>query len=122
MINATGLVRLTTEPKLDTRSGGKKVLRASVSFETRQKREQEFFTIVAYDKVAESIFKYVKKGYQFLIDEGELRCTRYQQNGETKKNEYILIEHITFVYGKPQTKENDYSDIIEDTFDYNRGY
>lgn len=75
-----------------------------------EERQADFFNIVAWNKLAETAFKYLKKGMQVFIV-GRLQ-TRYWEDEEGQKHYVteIICEEIEFVENK---KSEPNSDILD---------
>ena len=64
-----------------------------------------FIDCVAFDKLAETIEKYVKKGNRLLI-EGSINVSSYQdKDGNNRKSTNIYVNKITFI--ESAKKEDD---------------
>ena len=72
-----------------------------------------FIDCVAFDKLAETIEKYVKKGNRLLID-GSINVSTYQdKDGKNHKSTNIYVNKITFIESakKSEDKKDDETDI-----------
>ena len=72
-----------------------------------------FIDCVAFDKLAETIEKYVKKGNRLLV-EGSINATTYQdKDGNNRKSTNIYVNKITFIESakKSEDKKDDETDI-----------
>lgn len=99
-INIIG--RLTADPELKYTSKEKK---AAVNFSIAYNSSEEhvdFFNVVAYEKVAETIAKYVKKGNQIGVS-GRLTTRDYTTaEGVTRVVTEILATNITLINSKSE--------------------
>lgn len=69
------------------------------------KRETDFITCVVWNKQAENLVKFQKKGNLVGVT-GELRIDRYEVNNEKRYKTYILCQEIEFLEAKKDmTKE-----------------
>ena len=96
-INIIG--RLTQDPELKYTSKEKK---SAVNFSIAYNASEEhvdFFNIVAYDKTAETICKYVKKGNQIAIN-GRLTTRTYEVDSVKKTVTEIIANNITLINPK----------------------
>jgi single-strand DNA-binding protein len=69
------------------------------------KKETDFINCVIWNKQAENLVKFQKKGNLIGVI-GELRIDNYEANGEKKYKTYILCQEIEFLEAKKDmTKE-----------------
>lgn len=95
------LIRLTTDPQLrKTKGSGKSVLSFQGAINRRKDRNgnerADFPSFVAWEKKAEAIAQYVKKGDRLLV-EGDITTHSYEKDGEKRKSTYITVRDITFI-------------------------
>jgi len=85
MNRATLLGRVGSDPEVRSTGTGKKVAQFSLatSWGTGDKEKTEWHKIVAWEKTAEVIESYVRKGDPLLV-EGEINYRSYEKDGETK--------------------------------------
>jgi len=85
MNRATLLGRVGSDPEVRSTGTGKKVAQFSLatSWGTGDKERTEWHRIVAWEKTADVIESYVKKGDPLLV-EGEINYRTYEKDGETK--------------------------------------
>lgn len=99
-MNSINLIgRLTADPELKYTSKDKK---AAVNFSVAYNASEEhvdFFNIVAYDKTAETICKYVKKGNQIGIT-GRLSTRTYEVESGKRTVTEIIANSITLIGSK----------------------
>lgn len=117
MINSIVLMgRLTADPELKKTTTGKSVVKFTVAIERRFSREQtDFIDVVAWEKVAEFVCKYFKKGNTIAI-QGSLQTRNWEDNsGNKRKAVEVVAEQISFCGSKnAETAEKpveEYSDI-----------
>ena len=99
----TVLGRLGQDPELTTTQGGMQVAKFSIATSRKDKQGQEktsWHRCTAFNKTAELVGQYVKKGDQLLI-QGELNYGSYEKDGITRYTTDIIILTISFV-GKAQ--------------------
>lgn len=63
------------------------------------KRETDFITCIIWNKSAENLVKYQRKGNLIGII-GELRVDTYEANGERKYKSYVLVEEVEYLESK----------------------
>jgi single-strand DNA-binding protein len=103
------LGHLTRDPELKRSEGKKPVCIFGLATnrnwitETGEKREEtEFHRIIAWDKLAETCYQYLKKG-RLVHVEGRLQTRPYTgQDGIEKHATEIVLEELTFVDSMPK--------------------
>lgn len=102
--------RLGTDPETRYMPNGKAVtnirLATSEKWKDKQtgdaKERTEWHTVVAYDKLAEIIAEYTRKGSQLYI-EGSLRTRKWQdKEGKDRYTTEIIAQQMQMLGGKPQ--------------------
>jgi single-strand DNA-binding protein len=102
-INKVMLVgRLTRDPDF-IEKGDYKLARFSIATnrfykkDNEKKSEVEFHNIVAWNKLAEIVKEYVKKGNVIYV-EGRLETNKYtNKDGEEKETKQVLAEVVQFI-------------------------
>ena len=97
------------DPELRYMSNGKAVANFTVATSEQWKDQQgqkqertEWHRMVAYDKLAEIIGQYVKKGSKLYL-EGKLQTREWQdQQGQKKYTTEIIVNEMQMLDGKPQ--------------------
>ena len=103
MNNVQLLGRLTKDVELaETKS--KKVY-ARFTLAVPNGEDAMFIDCVAFDKLAETIEKYVKKGNRLLV-EGSINVSTYEdKDGNNRKSTNVFVNKITFIEStKDETK------------------
>ena len=90
--------RLTRDPELKYTSNGKAYTTFTLAVQ-KTKDEAEFIDCVAWEKTAENIAEYFRKGNRILI-QGRLSVNSYEQNGEKRKFTRVLANSFEFVDSK----------------------
>ena len=90
--------RLTRDPELKYTTGGKAYANFTLAVQ-KTKDEAEFIDCVAWEKTAENIAEYFRKGNRILI-QGRLSVNSYEQNGEKRKFTRVLANSFEFVDSK----------------------
>lgn len=107
-MNTVNLIgRFTKAPELRYTQNGKAVTTFTIavnrSYTNQQgQREADFIRCVVWDKQAENVANYVRKGHQVAV-QGELNTRSFE--GEDKKTVYVtevLCHRITFLEKKEQ--------------------
>ena len=108
--------RLTKDPELSTTSKGtpncqfciavnRPVVRDGV-------RETDFINCIVWNKQAENLVKYQKKGNLIGV-QGQFRTDKYEVNGETKYKSYILGEEVEYMESKKDTPVEEKQEMNE---------
>lgn len=97
-INITG--RITTKPELKFTGNEKKaVVSFSIAF-NRGEEQVDFFNVVAYEKQAENLCKFVDKGDMLAVS-GRLTTRSYTNKENQQVNAVeIIASNITFITKK----------------------
>ena len=119
MNNWTGHGFVGNDPKIRTTETGKKV--AAFSFATTSFRKNTdgskistWHNIIVWDKVAEMCEKYVKKGSELIVSNGEITYRTYEdKEGITKYITEITCQNIEFC-GKKDDKQESRTDPQEE--------
>ena len=90
--------RLTRDPELKYTSNGKAYATFTLAVQ-KTKDEAEFIDCVAWEKTAETIAEYFRKGNRILI-QGRLSVNSYDQNGEKRKFTRVLANTFEFIDSK----------------------
>jgi len=105
MIKAFMFGRLTRDPEVKTTSQGKSVAKMTVACERDftgrdGKKETDFFTVIAWDKLAEIAGKYLEKGRQVIIF-GTLQNRSWETpQGDKRHVTEVIAQSIKFTDGK----------------------
>lgn len=97
--------RLTADPELKTTAGGKSVTTVSLAV-TRSRadaagnRQTDFITLVAWNKTAEFISKYFRKGSALCVTGSIQTRTWDDQNGQKRYATEVIVDEAMFVDGK----------------------
>lgn len=65
------------------------------------KKETDFINCIAWNKQAENLVKFQRKG-NLLGIQGQMRIDTYEINGEKKYKNYVLVEEIEFMEAKKE--------------------
>ena len=90
--------RLTKDPELKTTQSGKSV--CSFSLAVDGVKDTDFIDCVAWNKTAENLAKFKKKGEQIAIT-GRLTTRNYEdRNGNKRKAVEVTVNDLQFIGGK----------------------
>lgn len=110
--------RLTKDAEIRTTDTGKEVASFSIAVSrnyTNQNGEKEtdFINCVAFEKKAQVIGKYTKKGSQIAL-EGAIRTRSYDaQDGNKRYVTEILVENLHLLGSKEDKKEPTNSQVLQ---------
>lgn len=108
--------RLTVDPQRKYTQSGKEIAEFSIAnnyyISTKNTTEVNYFDVVAFDKLAETVNKYLIKGKQVLIS-GTLRQERWQDKNtnSTKSKIRIIMQSMQMLADKKESNDN----IIQNT-------
>ena len=111
------IARLTRDPEIRiTQDGNTTIARFGIAVNS-QKDKADFFNVTAFNKTAEFIEKYLKKGTKIGL-EGQLRADEYtNRDGQKVTSVYILADKVEFCERKqeqPATDANGFMTIPDD--------
>ena len=119
--------RMTRDPELKFTSGGKVFANFSLAVQ-KKKDEVEYIDCTVWEKTAETIAEYFRKGNRILV-QGRLSVNSYEQNGEKRRKMNVVVNSFEFVEsskssgnseGYQQNKSfsnNNSKPVQNDTFD-----
>jgi single-strand binding protein len=87
--------RMTRDPELKFTSGGKAFANFSLAVQ-KTKDEVEFIDCTVWEKTAETIAEYFRKGNRILV-QGRLSVSSYEQNGEKRRMTRVVVNSFEFV-------------------------
>ena len=100
---------LTQDIELKSSRGGTSVCRFTVAVRRDYKNangeyETDFISCVAFNKLAELMDKYCRKGDKIAVS-GEIKITAYERDGEKRTSTDVVLHDIEFVRGKREEGE-----------------
>ena len=111
--------RMTRDPELRYTSGGKAYTNFTLAVQ-KTKDEAEFIDCIVWEKTAETIAEYFRKGNRILI-QGRLSVSSYEQNGEKRKSTKVQVFSFEFVDNKNggnSQNNNNYEDDEDESFPF----
>ena len=90
--------RMARDPELRYTSGGKAYANFTLAVQ-KTRDEAEFIDCIVWEKTAETIAEYFRKGNRILI-QGRLSVNSYDQNGEKRKFTRVLANTFEFIDSK----------------------
>ena len=108
MNNITLIGRLTRDPELKYTQSGKAFCKFSIAVQREFNREEaDFINCIAWDKRAEAICEYLRKGRR-IATQGRLSVNSYEKDGETKWITEVIVDKFEFVdSSNNDTKESE---------------
>lgn len=105
--------RVTAEVDVRLTQAGKKVCSFSLAVDdgkdTNGERRTQYIDCVAWERSAEFMERYVRKGVRILV-EGRLNKQTYERDGVKHYPTSVVVDRIEFADGANQT-QNEYSSI-----------
>ena len=92
------LGRLTRDPEVTYTQSGKAFTRFSIAVSrgTSNRDEVDFINCIAWEKRAETISQYFKKGSRILV-QGRISTGSYEKNGETRYTTDVVVNNFDFI-------------------------
>lgn len=112
MINRVILVgRLTKNPEIRKTPNGASICKFTLAVSRKVKAQgqpdADFISCVAWNKIADLMYQYLKKGSLIGID-GRLQTGKFtNNNGETIYTCDVMVESLQFLDKKEETQNND---------------
>ncbi len=104
MNNIVLIGRITKDPELKYTNNGKGNTRFTLAVQ-RNKDEADFINCVAWEKTAENIAEYFKKGSQIAV-QGAIRTGSYEKDGRTVYTTDVWIYKFDFIGNNQNVKKN----------------
>lgn len=95
MNNIVLIGRITKDPELKYTNNGKGNTRFTLAVQ-RNKEETDFINCVAWEKTAENIAEYFKKGSQIAV-QGAIRTGNYEKDGRTIYTTDVWVYKFDFI-------------------------
>ena len=102
------LGRLGQDPAITYSQAGMAICRLTLATSEKRKDKEEkteWHRCIAFDKRAETIGQYLKKGNQIYV-EGRLKYGKYVKDNITRYTTDIMIDQFAFVGGKKRNDNN----------------
>lgn len=123
MINRVILVgRLTKNPEIRKTPNGASICKFTLAVSRKVKAQgqpdADFISCVAWNKTADLMYQYLKKGSLIGID-GRLQTGKFtNNNGETIYTCDVMVESLQFLDKKEETQNND---VNQERMSYSEG-
>ena len=113
--------RMARDPELRYTSGGKAYTNFTLAVQ-KTKDEAEFIDCIVWEKTAETIAEYFRKGNKILIN-GKIVTSTYESNGEKRKSVKVQAFNFEFIDSKnsgigQNSNRNDYDDDEDKEFPF----
>lgn len=105
MLNNVNLIgRVTKEIELKKTQSGKSVIRFTLAIDEGKDRTAQFIECQAWEKSADTIYQYVKKGDMFNVN-GKLINNNYESNGIKHYSYLVLVNGFTLLPNQRRSEE-----------------
>ena len=104
--------RMTRDPELRYTSSGKAYANFTLAVQ-KTRDEAEFIDCVAWEKTAETIAEYFRKGNKILV-QGRLNVSTYEKDGENRKMARVMVYSFEFVESSNTTKNSNKNNYDEE--------
>ena len=106
--NLTIIGRLTREPELKSTNNGKYLCRFSIANQ-KSKDQANFFDCVAWEKTAEMVAQYCKKGTRVAITGSISQETWDDKDGQKRSKVVIVASRVQFLTPKESGSEQEHT-------------
>ena len=124
MNHITLIGRLAKDPELKYSQSGKAYCRFTLAVAREFNRDEtDFLDCVAWNKAAEIIAEYLRKGKRAAI-QGRLETGTYEKDGKNIKTHNIVVDRFEIVdsarskTNKNQSYSNNNDDVLDDNDDF----
>ena len=99
--------RMVKDPELQYTSNGKAVTKFTLAVKREFNREEaDFINCIAWEKRAETIAEYFKKGQRIAI-QGRIKVSNYDKNGNTVWKTDIIVDKFEFIESNNNNSQNE---------------
>jgi single-strand DNA-binding protein len=114
--------RIANELELKSTTSGKSICNFNLAINKYNSDDANFIPCRVWDKVAENLTRYKKKGDQIVIV-GSIETSDYEKDGEKRKYVYVNVNQIHYVATANQNNNNtenkEIEKVAEDVFETN---
>lgn len=111
--------RFTRDPELKYSQSGKAFCKFSIAVTREYNRDEaDFINCVAWDKRAETIAEFLKKGRRIAL-QGRLSVRSYDKDGETRWLTEVIVDKFDFIDSSSGNPERDEYEKKKNDFDKN---
>lgn len=98
--------RLTRDPETVSMQDGNKYSKFSLAVDRPyQKDKTDFIDVIAWNKTAELVERYLVKGRQVIV-QGSLQIDTYERDGVKRTKAVVRAERVEFIGSNPNTAQN----------------
>ena len=98
--------RLTRDPETVSMQDGNKYSKFSLAVDrTYHKDKTDFIDVIAWNKTAELVERYLVKGRQVIV-QGSLQIDTYERDGVKRTKAVVRAERVEFIGTNPNTAQN----------------
>lgn len=98
--------RLTRDPETVSMQDGNKYSKFSLAVDRPyQKDKTDFIDVIAWNKTAELVERYLIKGRQVIV-QGSLQIDTYERDGVKRTKAVVRAERVEFIGTNPNTAQN----------------
>lgn len=98
--------RLTRDPETVSMQDGNKYSKFSLAVDRPyQKDKTDFIDVIAWNKTAELVERYLVKGRQVIV-QGSLQIDTYERDGVKRTKAVVRAERVEFIGTNPNTAQN----------------
>ncbi len=96
------------EPQFDYKKEDTAVIKFSVAVNSKVKDKKitEWFNVVAFDKLAETLKVYLKAGMQVYV-EGALKIKKYENKDKEERLQVNILAHKVDFFGRINSKDEE---------------
>jgi single-strand DNA-binding protein len=108
---------ISREIDLTELNSGKKVGRFTIAvnrkYENNGEKVADFITVCAWEKLADNVAKYCKKGSKVAVI-GELQTRSYEVNNEKRYTFEVIAQEIQFLSTPKEEEKKDLKQVADD--------
>ena len=98
--------RLTRDPETAALQSGNKYSKFSLAVDRPfQKDKTDFIDVIAWEKTAELVERYLVKGRQVIV-QGSLQIDTYEKDGVKRTKAVVRADRVEFIGGGQNTAQN----------------
>ena len=119
MLNNVVLIgRLATDPDLKYTQSGIAVANFRLAVERPfsnkdGERETDFFTVVCWRKLAETVGEYLDKG-RLVGVKGRLQVSQWEQDGQKRERVEVVADEVRFLDGKRERESGSQDEVASE--------
>ena len=99
--------RLTKDPEMRTTSSGTQVATFTLAVDRNYGKGTDFIRCVAWEKTAEFMRDYIRKGMKIIVPAAELRVRTWEHDGKRQEIMEVKVDRVEFC----ESRKAQYEDI-----------